>query len=326
MFIKLFKIILVLIIITSSQFGMNEYSCNHCNKMIIKSYIIFNDKNYHEICYRDFIQLKCDFCKKKIIDSFTESKSKKYHQSCFINNILEKCCICIKPLQGEYLIDFYNNKYHSYHNDELNKCSSCSRLISKQLTNGGYDINQETKVCAKCYPFIVNKDSQVSKINLEVRSLLSSVGIKKIPNHIPITLLKNIEDLKKYSGKNNNVIKGFTYYDKTMLGGVKIKENIHIYVLSNLHNTAFSAVLAHELLHAFLFVNNYNLRSDIREGFCNLGSKLIFDKTESELSDYLTLSMFENKDPDYGIGFIKMNEILKKKGWAKLIIDLNYLK
>ena len=218
-----------------------------------------------------------------------------------------------------------DERYYVLDNDELNKCSSCSRLISEQLTNGGYDINQETKVCAKCYPFIVNKDSQVSKINLEVRSLLSSVGIKKIPNHIPITLLKNIEDLKKYSGKNNNVIKGFTYYDKTTLQGVKINENIHIYILSNLHNTVFKAVLAHELLHVFLFVNDYTLRSDIREGFCNLGSKLIFDKTQTELSDYYTLSMFENDDPDYGIGFMKMNEILKKKGWKKLIRDLKYL-
>lgn len=61
------------------------------------------------------------------------------------------------------------------------------------------------------------------------------------------------------------------------------------------------------------------------EGFCNLGSKLIYDNTQTELSDYLTLSMFKNKDPDYGIGFIKMNEALKKKGWGKLIKELNYL-
>ena len=325
MFFKLFKIVLTLMIITSYQFGMNKYSCNYCNKKIIKYYIAFNKKNYHEICYKEFIQPKCDFCKKKIIDTFTENKSKKYHQSCFINNILEKCSICVKPLEGEFLIDFYDNRYHSYHYNELTECSSCGRLISENLTNGGFDINKEIKVCAKCYPFIINKENQVSKINLEVRSLLSSVGIENLPLQIPITLVKNIEDLKKYSGKNNNVIKGFTYYDKTTLQGVKINENIHIYILSNLHNTVFKAVLAHELLHVFLFVNDYTLRSDIREGFCNLGSKLIFDKTQTELSDYYTLSMFENDDPDYGIGFMKMNEILKKKGWKKLIRDLKYL-
>jgi hypothetical protein len=36
--------------------------------------------------------------------------------------------------------------------------------------------------------------------------------------------------------------------------------------------------------------------------------------------------MFKNKDPDYGIGFIKMNDILKKKGWEKLLESLKNLK
>ena len=44
---------------------------------------------------------------KKIIDYYTESNKNKYHQSCFINNVLEKCSICIKPLNGEYLLDFF---------------------------------------------------------------------------------------------------------------------------------------------------------------------------------------------------------------------------
>ena len=325
MFFKFFKIILILTLTTSNQFGMKEYKCKHCNVIILKSYIVVDQKNYHEICYNDFIRPKCDFCKNNIINTFTEYNSKKYHQSCFINNILEKCSICKKPLEGEYLTDFYDNRYHTYHHNELAECSSCNRLISQQTTNGGFDINKDTKMCAKCYPYIINKENQVSKINLEVRSLLSSVGIIDLPKQIPITLVKNIEELENYSGRNNSSIKGFTYYDKTILKGVKINENIRIYILSNLHSTAFKAVLAHELMHVFLFVNNYKLSSDTMEGFCNLGSKLIYDNTQTELSDYLTLSMFKNKDPDYGIGFIKMNEALKKKGWGKLIKELNYL-
>ena len=42
-----------------------------------------------------------------------------------------------------------------------------------------------------------------------------------------------------------------------MLKGKKIKEDIHIYILSNLHSTTFKAVVTHELLHVFLFINNY---------------------------------------------------------------------
>lgn len=325
MFFKLFKIIFIFTITISYQFGMKDFNCDHCNKIISNSYVTFNKTNYHKKCYQDFIQPNCDFCEKKIIDYYTESNKNKYHQSCFINNVLEKCSICIKPLNGEYLLDFFGNKYHSYHRKKLTECSSCSRLISDQLTSGGFVINGDNKICAICFPFIINSKSQITKINTEVRALLVSVGFKNLPKFVPITLVENIEELKKMSGRVSSEIKGFTYYHKTMLKGKKIKEDIHIYILSNLHSTTFKAVLAHELLHVFLFINNYTLRSDIREGFCNLGSKLILDSTQTELSDYLISSMFENKDPDYGIGFIKMNEILKKKGWKKLIRDLKYL-
>ena len=80
--------------------------------------------------------------------------------------------------------------------------------------------------------------------------------------------------------------------------------------------------LAHEFFHVYLFQNDYDLRSDLREGFCNLGSQLIFKKDSSILSKYLLDSMYESDDPDYGKGFIKMNSMLEKNGWNKLLGDL----
>ena len=32
--------------------------------------------------------------------------------------------------------------------------------------------------------------------------------------------------------------------------------------------------------------------------------------------------MYESDDPDYGKGFIKMNSVLERKRWNKLLIDL----
>jgi len=32
--------------------------------------------------------------------------------------------------------------------------------------------------------------------------------------------------------------------------------------------------------------------------------------------------MYGSDDPDYGKGFIKMNRMLERKGWNKLLIDL----
>ena len=269
--------------------------------------------------------MKCDFCFEVINDIYTKKKNQKFHKNCYTNNILEKCDVCSKPLEGEFLIDFWKNKYHSYHQSNLPSCDSCNRLISKQLTEGGYEIYKNREICSLCFSSIINKEEQIENLDIEVRRVLKMAGIIGLPK-VPITLVVDQKELERYSSQSNANMKGFTYYNKTMLKEMKIREETHIYILSNMHSVAFKAVLAHELLHVYLFLNNYKLRSDIREGFCNLGSQLIFTTTNTNLSNYFLKSMYQNKDPDYGIGFLKMNKVLEKQGWKRLLEQLKNIK
>ena len=90
-----------------------------------------------------------------------------------------------------------------------------------------------------------------------------------------------------------------------------------------MHRIIFNAVLAHELLHVYLFQNQLtHLDSDVREGFCNLGSNLIYEHYNTELSKYRMLNMNENKDPDYGLGYRKMKKLLDIEGWKRLLSRL----
>jgi len=321
---KLIKIMLLFFLLSQFSNG-SQLKCNHCSGIIKKKYIIFESKNYHERCYQNFIQLKCDFCFEVIDDIYTEMENQKFHKNCYINNILEKCDICLKPLEGEFLIDFWKNKYHSHHQGKLPSCDSCNRLISKRLTKGGYEIDKNREVCSICFSFIINKKEQIENLDMEVRGILKMVGITGLPK-VPITLVVDQKELESYSNQRNPNMKGFTYHNKTMLKGMKIREETHIYILSNMHSVAFKAVLAHELLHVYLFLNDYTLPSDIREGFCNLGSQLIFTTTNTNLSNYFLNSMYQNKDPDYGIGFLKMNKVLEEQGWKQLLKRLGSIK
>lgn len=300
--------------------------CEHCNDKIIKEYIRYENKHYHSNCYELYIQLKCDFCLKKISNRYSYEDSYKYHTACFVNNILEKCDVCLKPLEGEFIIDYWGNRYHKDHQKSLPICESCNRLVSKELTEGGYLVNENRNICSLCFNQVINKKSQIVSLEKEIRILLAEVGIKKIPLNIPITLLNSRLELEKVSKINSKDVKGYTHYNKTTLGGVKIKEDFHIYLLSNLHPTAFKSVLAHEFLHVYLFLNNYDLKSEIIEGFCNLGSKLVLETSNTDLSNYYLKSMYENNHPDYGKGFIKMDLILKKNGWEKLLSTLKNIK
>ena len=88
----------------------------------------------------------------------------------------------------------------------------------------------------------------------------------------------------------------------------------------------FRAVLAHELLHVYLFERDLDLRSDIREGFCNLGSQLVYMDTPSAFSRYQLENMQKSPDPDYGAGYRKMSAHLVKRGWMDLLRDLPNLR
>lgn len=302
-----------------------QIKCGHCHEKILKDYVTYENINYHNICYEKFIQLKCDFCFLVIENSYSFEKDKKYHKKCFVNNILDKCDICLKPLEGKFIVDYWDNKYHEKHQIEMPVCDSCSRIVSQELTGGGYLINKKRSICSLCIRMVVNKKNQIPNLSEEVRNSLELNGLINLPKVVPISLVDSKNELIKLSKNKLGNIKGYTHYNKTTLGGVTIKEDFHIYILSNLHSTAFKAVLAHEYLHVYLFMNNYYLNSDITEGFCNLGSQLIFQNIDTELSKYYLKSMYQNNDPDYGKGFIKMNSILERTGWKKLLDELMYI-
>ena len=162
--------------------------------------------------------------------------------------------------------------------------------------------------------------------NIKVLDVLKKVGIKDLPKKIPVTLVDNKSDLIKKSGHRHGNIQGYTNYEESSLAGKIINQDYHIYILSNLHKEIFNAVLAHELLHVYLFQNQIDLKSDIREGFCNLGSSLIYENYRSKLSKYKLKNMNENIDPDYGIGFRKMKSMRDKIGWKSLLKKLPRMK
>ena len=159
-----------------------------------------------------------------------------------------------------------------------------SSYISKALTEGGYSVNNQRYICNICKPDVITKDTQIKPNLMEVLIIFNSVGIKNIPSKIPITLIDSRDELIRLSGNKSGSIQGYTNYVATTVSGKIIKEEYHIYVLSNLHRIIFNAVLAHELLHVYLFQNQLtDLDSDVERGFCNLGSNLIYEHYNTEL-------------------------------------------
>ena len=300
--------------------------CEFCKKNINGRYITQNKSAYHEQCYKDHIQLRCDHCKKVINGKYNINDKENYHQHCYRDFILEKCDVCLNPIENEYVKDVWGNIYHNYHRSSMPLCESCNRLISKNLTDGGYSIKNRS-ICNICRNQVINDKEDVQKIFYGLRKELLDLGMSNIPKNIPVILIDSKEELYRISNiPASDGLQGYTKYNYQTIGRKKINENFTIYILSNLHRLNFRAVLAHEILHVYLFNNDISLKKSLIEGFCNLGSKFVYNSApESKISELKLESMFINNHPEYGRGFRIMDAELERKGWAVLLKNLeNY--
>tara|TARA_Y100000814_G_scaffold4865_1_gene4795 strand:- start:3069 stop:3863 length:795 start_codon:yes stop_codon:yes gene_type:complete len=233
------------------------------------------------------------------------------------------CSVCLEKLGKHYLIDVWGNKFHKKHANEGHYCNSCSRLISEALTHGGYKINDGRYVCSLCYPNLVYHDYHIENSRQKVLEQLNNVGFKNLPNNIPIILLNQTELLELSNSKYHKNLKGFTSIDQNPN---KNYNDYKIYILKNLHNIEFDAVLAHEYLHIWQSIHNIYWTDQQSEGLCNLGSELIYNNYNNSFSKILNNNMIKNDDPIYGEGYRKIKRIKDEVGWDGLIkkIAANY--
>ena len=95
----------------------------------------------------------------------------------------------------------------------------------------------------------------------------------------------------------------------------------NIFILFGLPNIEFEAVLAHELFHVWLYQNKDPLKIGLVEGFCNLGSSLIYENDHTHFSQIHLQSMEKDQDSLYGTNYRMLKKKLKQYGWGKFLKD-----
>ena len=232
------------------------------------------------------------------------------------------CAICLKPLNVEFSVDIWGNAFHSKHEKEGVFCHSCSRIISQGVTQGGYVYSDGRHLCSLCKITAVNDNSVIQTSYHAVIAQFQKVGILQIPRNIPIELV-NLQQLNKQAGEiSHKKLKGFTIIDPISRKTNQSINTYNISILFGLPKIEFEAVLAHELLHVWLHQNNIILSSQLTEGFCNLGSYLIYNNDNTHFSTIHLQAMSNYNDIVYGQGYREMKVQLEKLGWKKLISNL----
>ena len=76
----------------------------------------------------------------------------------------------------------------------------------------------------------------------------------------------------------------------------------------------FAGVLAHELLHVWQNEKGISLPPPLTEGFCNLGSYVVYKSIGNELAIRMIKNLENDPSPVYGDGFRKVFEVYKREG------------
>jgi hypothetical protein len=107
------------------------------------------------------------------------------------------------------------------------------------------------------------------------------------------------------------------------MGLVTKTEIVGISILSGLPKTLFRGVVAHELGHVWLKMNDVEgLENQAEEGFCELLSFRLYMQIDTLESRYYAIGMEQNPDPLYGAGFRKIRNIALAGGFEPLLVSL----
>ena len=214
-----------------------------------------------------------------------------------------ECSICDRSIKDkEYLLDVWGNPFHLSHKNDGIFCECCSRIISKKITNGGYQLNDGRYICSLCDISIIKTKEEVTNSFNNVKKILNEIGVDLIhEEEIDIQLINRTDMGNYYNFNENHHLQGLT---KISLDNDKI---FQIFILDNVPKIQFEATLAHELMHVWLYKKNIQLSKPMMEAFCNLGSYLIYKSDNTKFSKIHILSM-ENKNTN---PYVKEYKLLK---------------
>ena len=234
----------------------------------------------------------------------------------------QNCSICVQPLNSPFSVDAWGNAFHSKHENEGIFCHSCSRIISQGVTQGGFVYLDGRHLCSLCKITAVNDDSVINIAYKSVISQFEQVGITNISSDIPISLVY-LQQLNQEAGQLSHIkMKGFTRIEPVLNKTTQPVNSFQIFILFGLPRIEFEAVLAHELLHVWLYQNKIILSPLSTEGFCNLGRYLIYQNDNTNFSTIHLQAMENSEDLAYGKEYRYLKAQLNKIGWKELISSI----
>ena len=264
----------------------------------------------------------CSRCRKPIGKRFLEHKGRAYCEKDYLELFGEKCALCNKPITGQCLADHWGNKYCKRHESDP-RCFSCGRMIGMNLTGGGVRYKDGRTVCSICRRTAVDDDGTAKEVFSRAYQVLSQILDIKLNIDAIVLHLVGQKELDRAFSSNLSPQQsaGLTLTEIITINRAESRRSVrNILVLNGLPEEHLAVVLAHEIGHAWLFMNHFpKLPEKVEEGICELFEYFWLQQLDAPEAGYRLQMLEENKDPVYGRGYREAKQALSKYPFARLL-------
>ncbi len=207
-------------------------------------------------------------------------------------------------------------------------CVYCGRPVNQVDVGRALMLPGKPVVCRICKQSAIYQDHEAKPIVEQVGGWLQTQGFQFGGVTLDVQLMESLRLAKYNSGQIPGNILGVTLKQSIpCYGGIIVRRVLGIGLLWGLPRDLLAGVAAHELGHAWLFVNKIDqLEPWCEEGFCNLLSYLWYSQHQTQDGVIQMSNLKVNPDPVYGAGFRRIFNILQRRKLTELIhyLEVNH--
>jgi hypothetical protein len=208
---------------------------------------------------------------------------------------------------GNFLKDTQWDVYYHTEHGQVPRCEYCSRGITPFQTRGGMRYGDGRNICSLCFATAVTTDAAAAEAMQKIRARMEEWGLKFPYGVIPVRVVGQNTLSQQYGAQgwfHSGKIQGLTTtaWVKDAQGRV-VRRAVSIAMLNGLSKDAFERTAAHELMHAWMFLDQQPKHAPaLEEGVCNLAAYYFLQENPRPEAVLMRKGMVQSQDPVYGEG------------------------
>lgn len=221
--------------------------------------------------------------------------------------MFNKCYVCGKILFTTYYIDWGGHKVCSECAESTPRCVCCGQFCD----SNSIDVGTGERLCTYCQQHYMKK-----KDCARIVRFINRIYSKSVIGEIHNWKLKVMDAPKMLEVTGSPRVRGLAE---------KRGDIYTVYIFRQLSKVQFANVLAHELLHIWMYNRKLDPPPEYCEGFCNLGSYIVLSNIDIEEAKMGRKALMQSDDPIYGEGFRICKLLYEEGGWPKVINEIKRL-